>query len=160
MVGREVFKDTAFKLSEVAEQAGKTIEPSQAEQKALKAPSSDSKPPPSTDDLNGEVAEAAQVVASGAADVAQEAQHSLADKLSGDEGETLLWRLKRTVTNLRQKRDYSESVSTLSLLLQRYAMSYSRVAEDTINAAKQDVEPNPAMEKAVKNFWKIGRAHV
>jgi hypothetical protein len=155
VVGREVFKDTAFTLSEVAEQAGKTIEPSAAEQKTLKEPGTDADtgPAPSTEELNGEVAEVAKVVGSGVAKVTQEAEHSLADKLTGDEGESLLWRLKRTVTNLRQKRDYSESVSTLSLLLQRYAMTYSRVAEDTIKAAKDDIEPNPAMERAMKNFW-------
>lgn len=152
-MGREVFKDTAFALSEVAEEAGKTIEPSETEQKTLKEPGADSEPPPSADDLNGEVAEVAKIVGTGAAKVTKEAQHSLADKLTGDEGDSLLWRLKRTVTNLRQKRDYSESVSTLSLLLQRYAMTYSRVVEDTLGTAQKDVEPNPAMERAVSNFW-------
>jgi hypothetical protein len=152
-VGREVFKDTAFTLSEVAEQAGKAIEPSESEQKTLKEPSAESKPPPSADDLEGDVAEVAKVTGNGVAKVAKGAQESLADKLTGDEGDTLLYRLKRTVTNLRQKRDYSESVSTLGLLLQRYAVSYSRIAEDAMGAAKKDVEPNPAMERAVTNFW-------
>ncbi|KAF2007763.1 hypothetical protein P154DRAFT_3179 [Amniculicola lignicola CBS 123094] len=153
-VGREVFKDTAFALSNVAEEAGKKIEPSEAEQKALKEPGADANgAAPSANDLNGDVAEVAKVVGSGTLEVAKEAQHSLADKLTGDEGDSLLFRLKKTVTNLRKKRDYSESVSTLSLLLQRYAMSYSRVVEDTMGAAKSDVAPNPAMERAVKNFW-------
>lgn len=153
VVGREVFRDTAFALSEVAEEAGRKIEPSTEEQQKLKEPSADSQPPPSKDDLNGDVAEVANVVGSGVAKVTTEAEHSLVNKLAGDEGDSLLWRLKRTVTNLRQKRDYSESVSTLSLLLKRYAMAYSRIAEDTINAAQNDVDPNPAMERAVKNFW-------
>lgn len=152
-VGREVFKDSAFKLSEVAEEAGKKIEPSETEQKALKEPGADSGPAPSTGELNGEAVEVAKVVGSGVAQVTKEAQHSLADKLTGDEGDSLLYRLKKTVTNLRQKRDYSESVSTLGMLLQRYAMAYSRVAEDAINTTKKDVNPNPAMERAVKNFW-------
>jgi hypothetical protein len=85
--------------------------------------------------------------------VAQRAENSIVDKLSGEEGDSLLFRLKKTVTNLRQKRDYSESVSTLALLLQRYAMAYSRTVEDTMNTVQQDVDPNPAMERAVKNFW-------
>lgn len=152
-VGREVFKDTAFKLSDVAEQAGKQIEPSQAEQKTLKEPGSDTGPAPSTQELNGEVTEMAKVVGTGALDVAKEAQHSIADKLQGDEGDSLLFRLKNTVTNLRKKRDYSESVSTLSLLLQRYAMAYSRTVEDALTTVQTDVQPNPEMEKAVKNFW-------
>jgi hypothetical protein len=150
-----VFRDTAFTLSDVAKETGKKIEPSQAEQKTLKEPGTDGDtgPPPSADDLNGEVSEVAEAVGSGVAKVTKEAEHSLVDKLSGEEGDTLLWRLKRTVTNLRQKRDYSESVSTLSLLLQRYAMTYSRAVEDTLGAAQDDIEPNPAMERAMKNFW-------
>ncbi|KAF2876729.1 hypothetical protein BDV95DRAFT_513216 [Massariosphaeria phaeospora] len=153
VLGREVFKDAAFTLSDVAEDAGKKIEPSEAEQKTLKKLETASGPPPSSGDLNADVTEVAKVVGNGAAKVAKEAEHSLADKLTGDEGDSLLFRLKKTVTNLRQKRDYSDSVSTLSLLLQRYAMAYSRVAEDTIGIVKKDVDPNPEMERAVKNFW-------
>lgn len=152
-VGREVFKDTAFALSNVAEEAGKKIEPSQVEQKTLKEPGADSGPAPTTDELNGDVAEVAQVVGSGSVEVLKEAQHSLVDKISGDEGDSLVYRLKKTVTNLRKKRDYSESVSTLSLLLQRYALAYSRVAEDVMGATQKDVDTNPAMDRTLKNFW-------
>lgn len=152
-VGREVFKDTAFALSDVAEEAGKKIEPSQAEQKTLKEPGADSGPPPSTDELNGDVAEVANVVGSGTAKVAKEAQNSLVDKIKGDEGDSLLYRLKKTVTNLRKKRDYSDSVSTLALLLQQYALAYSRMAEDAMGATQKDINTNPAMNRAAKNFW-------
>jgi hypothetical protein len=153
VVGREVFKDTAFALSGVAKEAGKKIEPSETEQKTLKEPGTDAAPPPTTADLSQEVAEVAKVVGKGTKQVASKAEDSLVDKLTGDEGDTLLWRLKRTITNLRQKRDYSESVSVLSLLLKRYAVAYSRVAEDTMGAVERDVNPNPALERAVKNFW-------
>ena len=85
-VGREVFKDTAFALSDVAEEAGKRIEPSETEQKILKEPGADAGPAPSTDELNGEVAEVAKVVGDSTAKVAKEAQNSLADKIKGDEG--------------------------------------------------------------------------
>ncbi|KAF1963588.1 hypothetical protein CC80DRAFT_9337 [Byssothecium circinans] len=153
VVGREVFKDTAFTLSHVAEEAGKKLEPTEAEQKTLKEPGTDSGPAPSTEDLNGDATEIAKVVGSGTAEVAKGAQHSLADKLTAEEGDSLLYRLKKTVTNLRKKRDYSDSVSTLSLLLQRYAMSYSRVAEDAMGATQEDVHTNASMDRAVKNFW-------
>jgi hypothetical protein len=119
----------------------------------LKEPGADSGPAPTADDLNGDVAEVAKVVGNGTAKVAKEAGHSLTDKLQSDEGDSLVYRLKKTVTNLRQKRDYSDSVSTLSLLLQRYAQSYSRIAEDTIGATQADVNTNAAMDRAVKNFW-------
>lgn len=153
VVGREIFKDTAFALSEVAHEAGEKIEPSESEQKTLKEPGADSDSPPSADNLNGQATEVAQVVGSGAVKVAKEAKDSAADKLRSEEGDSLLYRLKKTVTDLRKKRDYSESVSTLGLLLQRYAMSYSRIVEDTMGATQKDVNTNPAMEKAVKNFW-------
>lgn len=148
-----MFRDSAFTLSNVAKKAGKKIEPSQAEQKALKEPGADEGPAPSAQELQDEVTEVAQVVGNGVAKVAHRADVSLAEKLQGDEGESLLFRLKRTVTNLRQKRDYSESVSTLAKLLQNYAMAYSRTVEDAMNTVQQDVDTNPAMEKAVKNFW-------
>ncbi|KAF2030832.1 hypothetical protein EK21DRAFT_111499 [Setomelanomma holmii] len=151
-VGREVFRDSAFTLSNVAKKAGKKIEPSQEEQKALKEPGAEH-PPPSAQELEDEVTEVAKVVGNGVAKVAKRAENSTLDKLQGEEGDSLLFRLKKTVTNLRQKRDYSDSVSTLSLLLKRYAMAYSRTVEDAVNTIQDDVEPNPAMEKAVKNFW-------
>jgi hypothetical protein len=151
-VGREVFRDSAFTLSNVAKKAGKHIEPSQTEQQALKEPGSEG-PAPSAQELEDEVTEVAKVVGNGALKVAKRADKSLTDKLQGEEGDSLLYRLKSTVTNLRQKRDYSESVSTLALLLQRYAMAYSRTVEDAMTTVQKDVEPNPAMERAVKNFW-------
>ncbi|KAF2268548.1 hypothetical protein CC78DRAFT_551367 [Lojkania enalia] len=153
VVGREVFKDTAFTLSEVAEEAGKAIEPSETEQKTLKEPGADSGPAPSVNNLNGDFVEVADVVGSGTAQVVKEAEQSLADKLAGNEGDSLLYRLKRTVANLRKKRNYSDSISTLGLLLKRYAIVYSRIAEDAMDASHADVNPNPAMDRAVKNFW-------
>lgn len=137
----------------MAKKAGKKIEPSQAEQKALKEPGSESGPAPSAQELEDEVTEVAKVVGNGAAKVAKRTETSLVDKLQGEEGDSLLFRLKNTVTNLRQKRDYSESVSTLAKLLQNYAMAYSRTVEDAMTTVQQDIEPNRAMEKAVKNFW-------
>jgi len=119
----------------------------------LKEPGAESGPAPSAQELEDEVAEVAKVVGNGAAKVAKRTETSLVDKLQGEEGDSLLFRLKNTVTNLRQKKDYSESVSTLAKLLQNYAMAYSRTVEDAMTTVQQDVEPNRAMEKAVKNFW-------
>jgi hypothetical protein len=154
-VGREVFKDTAFTISDVAKEVGKKVEPSEAEQKALKQPGADAGngKAVSSEELSGEVTDVAKAVGSGAVEVAQEAGSSIADKLQGAEGDSLLYRLKKTVTNLRQKRDYSDSVSTLSLLLQRYARTYSRMAEEAVGTVQNDVDTNREMDKAVKNFW-------
>lgn len=152
-IGREVFKDTAFTLSEVSKEAGKKLEPSEDEQQKLKQPGEGDEVPPSTDDLKNDIAEASNVVAEGATKVAKEAEHSFADKISGDEKQTLLYRLKEAVTNLRKRNDYSDSVSTLSLLLKRYAMVYSHLPKDAAQVAEDDVNTNPEVERAVRNFW-------
>ncbi|KAK2060132.1 hypothetical protein LY76DRAFT_604263 [Colletotrichum caudatum] len=152
-VGREVFRDTAFTLSDVSKQAAKEIEPSQKEQESVKHPNGDSKPPPSKDDLQEEVVEVSKVVADGVARVADEAGQSLADHLTGEEQETLVHRLKKTVVNLRGRKDYSDSVSTLSLLVRRYLLVYSHAISDTVQVAQEDIDTNPEADRALHNFW-------
>ncbi len=154
-VGREVFKDTAFALSEASEQAGKRLEPSPEEQQALKEPDGGSRPVPSGQDLYGEAAQVADVVAEGTADVVAKTERSLADKLHGSEKDALLYRLKQALAKLRKQPDYSESVSTLSLLLKRYLLVYSHVVRDTVQTAERDVQLNPETNKAVDNFWTL-----
>jgi hypothetical protein len=154
-IGREVFRDTAFTLSEVAEEAGKKLEPPKEEQEALKKPGGDEGPAPSDEQLGEEVAEVAGVITNGAAKVAQEAKQSLVDKATGDEKSTLVNRLKQAVLKLRQRRDYSDSVSVISLLIKRYAMVYSRAVEETVRTAEADVHENDAVDRALKNFWKF-----
>jgi hypothetical protein len=155
VVGREVFKDTAFSLSGVAEEAGRKLEPSESEQQALKKPGADERPRPSGDDLGEEVAEVSKVIGNGAVEVAKDAQKSLAEKLTGDEKETLLYRLKQAVLKLRKRPDYSDSVSTISLLIKKYAQIYSRAVQDTISTAQDDVNPNADTERALKNFYSL-----
>ncbi|KAL1636641.1 hypothetical protein SLS58_009766 [Diplodia intermedia] len=153
VVGREVFKDTAFKLSDVAEQAGKKLEPSEQEQQTLKEPGADDGPVPTNQELEQDVADFSKVISNGASQVVKEAGHSLADHVSGDEKNTMLYRLKQAVLKLRKRNDYSDSVSTLSLLVQRYAMVYSRAVQETVNAAQDDINENDAVDRAIKNFW-------
>lgn len=153
MVAREVFRDTAFSLSNVAEEVGKKIEPSNDELGKLQEPGADAGPPPSGEELNGNVADVSKVVANGAADVVKNAEQSAAEKLSGDEGQVMLSRLKQAVLKLRKRTDYSDSVSTISLLLKRYAMVYSRAVQDTVSTVDDDVDENEYLDKAVKNFW-------
>jgi hypothetical protein len=153
VIGREVFKDTAFSLAGVAEDAGKKLEPSESEQQALKKPGADERPRPSTNDLGEETAEVGRVLGNGAAEVAKDAKKSLADKFSGDEKETLLYRLKQAVVKLRKRPDYSDSVSTISLLIKRYAQVYSRAVQETLDTAQEDVNQNAETERALKNFY-------
>lgn len=154
VVGREVFKDSAFALSNVAEEAGKKIEPSAEEKQQVSKPGADAdQTAPTSQELGQDVADVSKVVTNGTAQVAKAAADSTADRLSGDEGKTLINRLKQAIIKLRKRNDYSESVSTLSLLLKRYALTYSRVLEDVENVAQQDVRENEALDRAMHNVW-------
>jgi len=153
IVGREVFKDTAFALSDASKEAGKRLEPPESEQDALKEPSNDPGSRPSQADLGEQVTEITEVLGNGASKVIAKAEDSIADKLQGPEKDTLIQRLRQTVSNLRRRRDYTDSVSTVSLLLKRYAMVYSRVAEDALRTADEDVDRNPETDRALKNLW-------
>ena len=154
-IGRQVFADTAFSLSEVAEEAGKKLEPSEQESKTIKEPGSEEGPPPTAKDLGNGAADISKVVGNGFAKTGYDALSSLQDNVSGDQKETLLYRLKEVVMKLRKRNDYSDSVSTLGLLIKRYALAYSRAVDETISTAQDDVNTNPALDKAIKNFWSL-----
>ncbi|KAF2173614.1 hypothetical protein M409DRAFT_15892 [Zasmidium cellare ATCC 36951] len=154
VIGREVFRDSAFALSSAAEDAAKKVEPSSEEQQQVSKPGAESdEPAPTAQELGQDVGDVSKVVANGTAQVAKTAAGSTADRLSGDEGQTLVNRLKQAVLKLRKRNDYSDSVSTLSLLLKRYAVAYSRVLEDVDNVAQRDVRENEAMDRAMHNIW-------
>lgn len=153
-IGKQVFADTAYSLSNVAEEAGKKIEPSAEESKAVKEPGSGGSPP-TADDLKDETTDLSKVLGNGLAKTGQDAIQSLQNNVSGDQKETLLHRLKETVLNLRKRNDYSDSVSTLGLLIKRYALIYSRAADQTIGTVQSDVNTNPELDRAIHNFWTL-----
>jgi len=156
VVGREVFRDSAFTLSSVAEEAAKKVDPPAEEQKTLKQTGADAQNgAPSSEDLISGVAEAGETVVNGTAQVAQTAAESAEEKLAGEEGKTMLNRLKQAVMKLRQRNDYSQSVSTLGLLIKRYAMVYSRAAEEATEAIADDTHQNREMDKAMQNAWAL-----
>ncbi|SPQ24937.1 81dd693c-13d1-4379-98e6-6f54f37e1b9a [Thermothielavioides terrestris] len=152
-VAREVFRDTAFSLSEASREAGKRLEPSTEEQDSARQPGGDSHTPPSQHDLMDQAAEVSRVLSGTASTVVDEAESSITQKLGGPEKDTMIHRLKEAVLDLRRRKDYSDSVSTLSLLLRRYATVYSRMARDTLQAADQDVNWNPETDRGLTNFW-------
>ncbi|KAF7552715.1 hypothetical protein G7Z17_g4109 [Cylindrodendrum hubeiense] len=152
-VGREVLRDTAFTLADVSKQAGESIEPDQKSQDALKQPNGGSQPVPSNQDLKDELVKVSEAVANGAAEVVDEAGQSLMEHVGGEEGDTLVSRLKETVLNLRRRTDYSQSVSTLSRLIRRYLLAYSHAAAETIQAVEEDTHTNTEADRALHNFW-------
>jgi hypothetical protein len=110
---------------------------------------------PSGQQLGDEVADVSKVVANGSAEVAKAAAESAKERLEGDEGNTILNRLKQAILSLRERKDYSQSVSTLSLLIQRYAFVYSRAAAEVSAVAAEDTNENVELDRAVKNAWAL-----
>lgn len=95
------------------------------------------------------------MVLNGSVEVAKTAAESAKERLEGDEGRTLANRLKETVLSLRQRKDYSESVSTISLLIKRYAFVYSRAAAEVSEVAAEDTHQNAELDRAVHNAWAL-----
>ena len=154
-IGRQVFADTAYSLSDAAQEAGKRLEPSQEENETVQNPGSEEGPPPTAKDLGSETAEVSKVLGNGIAKTSKDAFSSLKENVTGDQKDTLLYRLKEAVLKLRKRNDYSDSVSTIGFLIKRYAMAYSRAADNTIRTAKEDVNTNTELDKAVKNLWSL-----
>ncbi|CAM1509792.1 Fc.00g001270.m01.CDS01 [Cosmosporella sp. VM-42] len=158
-VGREVLRDTASTLADVSKDAAQKLDPSQESQDALKhanganGSNGKTREAPSNEDLQENLTQVTQAVADGAGDVLQEAGHSLTEHVQGEEQDALIHRLKQTVVNLRQNTDYSQSVSTLSLLVRRYLMIYSHAAADAMQAVEDDTQTNPEADRGLHNFW-------
>lgn len=146
-VGKEVFRDTAFSLADVSKQTAEQLDPDHPVE------ANGSSEPPTKQDLQDDVKDVANIVSKGAVDVAHDAEQSVVEHISGSEGDALTQRLKKAVGRLRKRPDYSDSVSTLSMLLQRYMLTYSNVVVDTASALEDDVNVNPEANKALHNFW-------
>lgn len=131
------------------------MEPSEHESKTIKEAGSEEGPPPTSNDLGNGAIDISKVVGHGLTKTGKDAFSSLQENVSGDQKETLLYRLKEAVLKLKKRNDYSDSVSTIGLLIKRYALAYSRVVDQTITTAKDDVNTNPALDRAVRNFWSL-----
>lgn len=155
-IGRQVLADSAHTLSGTAEKAAHKLELSEQEQRTIQGPGADDAvQPPSKDQITENAEDISKVIGNGVADVGKTAVRSAKENLSGEQSDTLLYRLKQTVLGLRKRTDYQDSVSTIAKLLQRYAVAYSRVAETTVSTAKDDVHTNPALDRAIRNLWQL-----
>lgn len=154
-IGRQVLADTAFSLSDAAEKTGKELQLSEEEQKTIAGPGSDEAADASRQQLSTTTQETGALVADEALKVTKDAVSSAQRNVTGEQGETLLYRLKQAVLNLRQRTDYKDSVSTIAKLIERYAYTYSKAGEVAINTAQDDIHSNPALDRAVRNFWEL-----
>ncbi|KAJ5730279.1 uncharacterized protein N7483_004787 [Penicillium malachiteum] len=157
-VGRQIFADTASFLSETSKHVAEQIQPSQEEQAALAGPGADEEHRLSREEIREEVAHVTHVAGKGISDTGAAAVQSAREHLAGQEKETLLHRLKQAVYKLRERSDYSDSVSTLTQLLQRYALLYANAAEETASAAHEDIDVNHDLKLAVDQFWGLLRS--
>jgi hypothetical protein len=150
-VGRQIFADTAASLSETSKQVAEQVQPSEEETRALQR--ADDGREVSGEELKEEVANVVDIAGKGVARTEQAAVESAKEHLSGQERDTLLHRLKQAVSKLRERTDYTDSVSTITQLIQRYAAIYATAAEDTAAVAQEDIEANEDLKKAVEHFW-------
>ncbi|KAB8346358.1 hypothetical protein FH972_023400 [Carpinus fangiana] len=153
VVGRHIFSDSAKAISNVADQASKKIEP---ESNAIQT--TDAGNVPTKQDLADDVADFSKTVGNGVVEVARTTDQSALEHLSGQERQTIVNRLKTTVTQLSKRTDYKESAGTIATLIKRYALAYSRAVEETAAAVEEDTHANDAMDAAVKNFWSLLRS--
>lgn len=154
-IGKQVLSDTAFSLSSAAEETGKQLELSSAEQQQISGAGADEAALAKKEEETNGSAETAKIVADEATKVVKTAAVSTRDNLKGDHANTLLYRIKQTVLNLRKRTDYNESVSVIAKLIQRYAQAYSQAGEATLATAANDINTNPALDKAIRNFWSL-----
>ena len=154
-IGRQVFADTAFSLSGAAEEAGKRLEPSTEDSKTVQNPGSEQGPPPTTEDLQNGTGDVTKIIGSSLAKTSKDAVSSVQENVTGDQKETLLYRLKAAVMKLRERNDYSDSVSTIGLLIKRYALVYSRAADASLDVAQDNVNTNAELDKATRNLWSL-----
>lgn len=154
-IGREVLADTAFSLSSAAEKTGKQLELSEQEQQTVAGPGADAGTLPSKQDLEQNAQDTTNVIGSEAVKVAKDAVESAKENFSGSQGQTLLHRIKQAVVHLSGRTDYRDSVSTIAKLIKRYAVAYSRVADVALATAQEDVHTNPALDRAIRNFWEL-----
>lgn len=157
-IGRQVFADTTYTLSNAAHEVAEAAEPSQEELNKVDGAGADDGDQLSKDDLQKEVTQIATIAEQGIIHAGETAKESAEQNFSGPQSDALLNRLKQAVLKLRKRNDYSDSVSTLSKLVQRYAMLYANAAEETASAVNEDVEVNKDIKKAFDSFWTLVRS--
>ncbi|KAK9568133.1 hypothetical protein V6Z88_002452 [Aspergillus fumigatus] len=154
-VGREIFSETALALSDTSKQVGEKLKPSEEERGAVKGAGADDGRAVSGEELRKEVTQVAEVAGHGLKATGRDAIDSAKEHLTGQERDTLLHRLKRAVIKLRERSDYSDSVATLSHLVQRYAQLYANAASEVVSTAEEEADVNEDLQQAMEQLWKL-----
>lgn len=154
---RQVLADTATASATAAQTVAETISPDKGELEAITSKdtvfASDI---PREDVVEVPAREVADAVVMGVAETVGETIDSARREFGQDDRKDALFgRMRMAVLRLRRNTDYTESVSILSLLLKRYAYTYSRALDNTAAALGEDLQPNPELDRALKCFTSI-----
>lgn len=156
-VGRQIFSDTALSMSGTSHQVGEQVKPSQEEANAVQGAGADEGREPSSEDLRQEASEVADITGKGLSRTGKQAVDSTKEHLAGQTRETLLYRVKQVVMNLREQANYSDSINTITQLVQEYARSYATAAQETSTAAEEDVGINEELKQAMQHLWAVAQ---
>jgi hypothetical protein len=157
-VGRQVFADTSYSMSDAAHNLAEVAQPSADELEQIQGAGADDGKHPTKENLRDEVNIIATTAEEGIVRAGLTAKESTKEQFSGAHKDTLMHRLKQTVLKLRSRDDYSDSVSTIATLAQRYGTFYANAADDTIHALDEDVQVNEDLKNAVDRFWALVRS--
>ncbi|EEH07721.1 conserved hypothetical protein [Histoplasma capsulatum G186AR] len=154
-IGRMVFADTASALSSAAAGVAEEVEPSGEERANLGPSGSEGNGGPSTENLGHDLQQVSGSTLDVVGQTGKAAAQSTEDNVFGHYKNPLLDRLKRTVQNLRQRDDYTTSVSTITQLIKQYGIIYSRAVGETVNVAKEEAEASSELKQAVLTLWNL-----
>ncbi|KAG6034531.1 hypothetical protein E4U41_006507 [Claviceps citrina] len=150
---RQVLRDTALALGEASKEAGDKLDTSSEDLQALKRTDAQSQAQTSVDDVKSKSAQVARTALEEVTQVAEESYNSLKDHMNDEARKILINRLKKAVSNLRQRPDYTDSVSTLANLLQRYLQIYLAIGSEAAHTVEDTIQPNKEAHRAAHNFW-------
>lgn len=157
-VGRQIFSDTSFALSDASLHLGKQVKPSQQELDAAHVPDSDEARAPSQDDIRRKATRIANATTKSLTRTGQEAATSSKENLSQEQSDILFSRLKQAVLKLRQQPGYSGSIEALKNLGQRYANAMASASKEAASVAEEDAVENEETKQTVQQFWAILRS--
>ncbi|KAK2861417.1 hypothetical protein FQN49_004222 [Arthroderma sp. PD_2] len=152
-IGRSIFSDTAATLSGAVNKISEEVEPSDSQKESTKTTNGDGEEAPTADGLLQDGEQVMEVAREGLEDTGRTAKKSAEENVSAGVQDSLFYRMRKTVEDLRQRTDYDKSVSTISGVAQRYAKIYIQTIGSTVEGVPEALEVDPELNNAMKNLW-------
>lgn len=154
IVGKQIISETSLKISEVAQEAAREIDPSSNSCKNLENTEINGSNEIKCD-IASSVEDVGEIFKTGVKKTLLGAKESTKDNFSKDHRKILINRLRAAVTQLRKKNDYSKSVNVIGLLIKRCGRLYSRAIAKTISTVQEDFDTNDSLGVALDNIWSL-----